>query len=135
SMAELKEIKSKTLHLRDAAPNASPKLAKLIDKMMAYKPGARQLSYDELVDDIGKLLDAAPGGSSRGGGRKLADRQRSSRVTARLATVGIPVVVLALGAVAYFGGSRKAADDQISTPLGAGSEERVLDVGASSATQ
>ncbi len=134
SMAELKEIKAKTLHLRDAAPHASPKLAKLIDKMMAYKPAARHQSYDELVDDIGKLLDDAPGGGSRGGGRKVAERQRSSRATARMAAIGIPLVVLALGAAVYFGMSR---DDggQISTPLVPGGEERVLDGGASSATQ
>jgi len=134
SMAELKEIKAKSLHLRDAAPHASLKLARLIDKMMAYKPSARHQSYDELVDDIGKLLDAAPGGGTRGGGRKVADRQRSSRATARIATIGIPVVVLGLGTAAYFGMSRDD-DDQISTPLVAAGEERVLDGGASSATQ
>lgn len=134
SMAELKEIKAKSLHLRDAAPHASLKLAKLIDKMMAYKPGARQQSYDELVDDIGKLLDAAPGGGNRGGGRKLVDRQRSNRALTRMATVGIPVGVLALAAVVYFGMSR-SVDDQISTPLVPEAEERVLDGGASAATQ
>jgi len=134
SMAELKEIKAKSLHLRDAAPHASPKLAKLIDKMMAYKPGARHQSYDELVDDIGKLLDAAPGGGSRGGGRKIADRQRSNRATARMAAIGIPIIVLALGAAAYFGMSGDD-DNQVSTPLVPGGDERVLDGGASSAMQ
>lgn len=134
SMAELKEIKAKTLHLRDAAPHASPKLARLIDKMMAYKPAARHQSYDELVDDIGKLLDAAPGGGGRGGGRKVADRQRSNRATARMAAIGIPVGVVALATLVYFGMPRND-DAQISTPLVPGGEERVLDGGASSATQ
>ncbi len=52
SLEELKAIKDKPVHLKDAAPMVSEDTCALIDQMMARQPGERHPSYDALLEHV-----------------------------------------------------------------------------------
>jgi serine/threonine protein kinase len=128
SMQELKEIKAQPLQLKDAAPHASAKMAKLVDKMMSYKPAKRHQSYDELVGEIDALLEDSAGSGNRSG-KRVGEHKRSKSAVSKFATIGIPVAVVVFGIVAYVVTSGNDGGD-ISTPILPGDGERVLGGGA-----
>lgn len=131
SMQELKEIKAQPLQLKDAAPHASAKLAKLIDKMMSFKPAKRHQSYEELVAEIDGLLEALVSitGSAGRSGKRIGDRRRSKKATTRLFAVGILVAAVAL-AIGLFVMNSGSDGGKISTPMLSAGGERVLGGGA-----
>ncbi|MEM9281014.1 MAG: serine/threonine-protein kinase [Verrucomicrobiota bacterium] len=55
SLEELKEIKKAEVDLKSVAPSVSKPTLRLIDKMMAYAPGSRSQSYDELLGEIEEI--------------------------------------------------------------------------------
>ena len=129
SMQDLKEIKAQPLQLTDAAPHASAQMAKLIDKMMSYKPAKRHQSYDELVGEIDALLEDSAGSGSRAG-KRVGERNRSKSGASKLLAIGIPVAVVIIGIGAYVVKTMNGNGGDISTPILPGGGERVLGGGA-----
>ena len=52
SAAELNELKSNPIGLREAAPNVSEATATIIDQMLRPEPAERQVSYGELIGQL-----------------------------------------------------------------------------------
>jgi serine/threonine protein kinase len=120
SMDELKAIKKNTVDLKSAAPGLSRPTIRLVEKMMAYLPGDRVNSYEELIAQIEAVRRRQFGIEETGRGRS-----KKKRVKAMLA--GGAFVLLAAAAAIVFAISGQGTEDEGDLTLGGG--DRVISVG------
>ncbi len=64
SAAELKKLKTKTVPLREVAPDVSAETARIIKRMLQVNPAERYRSYDELIRQL-RAAQAAVGRTKR----------------------------------------------------------------------
>lgn len=125
SMDELKEIKKQTLNLKGEAPSLSKPTLKLIEKMMAYRPDDRSVSYDEILEKIEEIEARQFGASPR---LRVAKSNRSPKLL-----IGGGVLVAAI--VGIIIALQSGKEDDSGEGLGISAEERVISAGDNSNTE
>lgn len=126
SMDELKEIKKQTLNLKAEAPSLSKPTLKLIEKMMAYRPDDRSVSYDEILEKIEEIESKQFGASPR------ARVSKSSGISPKLIIGGVLGLVAIVGAIIA---AQSGGDEDLDGGIGISAEERVISAGDNSNTE
>jgi Protein kinase domain len=65
SSAVLRELKQRPLDLQTVAPDASPRTARVLQRMIAADPAQRFSSYDDVVAELERARRALEGGAAR----------------------------------------------------------------------
>lgn len=120
SMDELKEIKKQPLNLKGEAPSLSKPTLRLIEKMMAYRPGDRIDSYEAILEKIEEIES-----KQFGAGPRERAKKKSSFTPKILVGGGLALAVL----VAVIAGVISNQDTETEEGLGISAEERVISAG------
>lgn len=103
SVTAMLKIKKALPRLEKVAPDISETTCRIINRLMAYVPGKRYGSYDELKEEIHNAIARLEGKEGVPVEQRRTLIRRGSRMKWRLAAAAASLVVLAsAGAVAYF---------------------------------
>jgi serine/threonine protein kinase len=95
SLEELKEIKEKSVSLKEFAPSVSDVTCELIDRMMARNPADRHGSYDELIGNFQYAKTVVASGGTIVG-MNTSPKNSTGKWAAIAAVIGLLVIVLAI---------------------------------------
>jgi eukaryotic-like serine/threonine-protein kinase len=98
----LREAKKKVIPLQTANPAVSAETCRVVARAMAYDPGARFSSYDELISALGSALNQLKSGNPTGPGtaaRRRLDKKR--RETGQLIAAVVAVTAACLFALGW----------------------------------
>ncbi len=129
SLDELKLIKAAAISLKDSSENVSKDTVKLVEKMMAYDPGDRFASYDEMLSAIEDVQEKVFG-TKRGRSGGVEGLFSSIWVKAGL---GVVILLSAIVLAVYFNVRERDDGDPI-LGIGGGSE-RVISAAAKAQAQ
>jgi len=131
SLDELKKIKAKTIRLIETAPDSRKPTCRLIDRMMARKPGDRHQDYKELLAEIDEATAKLGGRKSSSSGMAdiRADESEEQPIWKKKPVMIAAGLTLLAGLGFVFLGN---TDDDLSAALLSGGTDRVLTAGEQS---
>ncbi len=116
SMEELKSIKKQPVDLKSAAPGLSKATVKLVETMMAYRPGDRVPSYDSLIAQIEEVR-------KRRFGIEAVPRAQAKRRRGAMVAVGLGILLLVALALPFFLDGKNVVEEG---GMAIGQDERVI---------